>query len=287
VSSIVEFYGATEGNVMLFNNTGRVGAVGFIPRIVDCLYPVRLLSISPSNQATPLRDASRHTLCQVCSPGEIGLLATQVDEKRLDRRFDGYCDDIEATHKKVLRDVVNPGDAYFNSGDLLTRDWLGFFFWVDRVGDTYRWKGENVSSTEIENMLSATTGVEEVCVYGVIVPGCEGKAGMAALSLLQTELSECGQGKRDQGNADIVTTELNPSFVNTRRSHTEKTADSYRNNAFTSSMTSNSLFWTALSSNYRQLPSYAAPVFVRLMSTGLQTTSTHKLCKADLVEQVR
>ena len=87
----------------------------------------------------------------------------------------------EATEKKILRDVVKKGDKYFRSGDLLKVDGDGFFYFVDRLGDTFRWKGENVATSEVETVISRLPGVTLVNVYGVTVPHHDGRAGMAAL----------------------------------------------------------------------------------------------------------
>ena len=95
-------------------------------------------------------------------------------------RFDGYADP-SATQQKVLRDVFEPGDAWFRTGDLVRQDANGYFYFVDRVGDTFRWKGENVSTVEVAETLARFSGVREAVVYGVAVPGHDGRAGMAAL----------------------------------------------------------------------------------------------------------
>jgi fatty-acyl-CoA synthase len=95
-------------------------------------------------------------------------------------RFEGYTSP-EATEKKILRDVFKKGDAYFRTGDLLRHDADDYFYFVDRIGDTFRWKGENVSTSEVAQVLSVCPGVKEANVYGVAVPGQDGRAGMAAL----------------------------------------------------------------------------------------------------------
>ena len=94
--------------------------------------------------------------------------------------FEGYTKASE-TEKKILHDVFKKGDAWFRTGDLMRRDEHGYFFFVDRIGDTYRWKGENVATSEVTEALSVIPGVREANVYGVTVPGMDGRAGMAAL----------------------------------------------------------------------------------------------------------
>ena len=126
----------------------------------------------------PARDASGR--CIPCKRGEVGELIGRIDESRVTQRFDGYAD-AEATRKKILRDVIEPGDAYFRSGDLMRQDWLGYYYFVDRIGDTFRWKGENVSTTEVASVLQGDESIEIANVYGVEVPRAEGRAGMVAL----------------------------------------------------------------------------------------------------------
>jgi fatty-acyl-CoA synthase len=188
IKHITEFYGATEGNVALFNTVGRVGALGYIPRIIDFVYPVKLLKVDPDEPSVPIRNAQG--FCEVASPGEPGLVCNAINTRTNDvqGRFEGYSGGGGAAEranndKKLLRDVLTKGDVYFNSGDLLSRDTDGFFFFGDRVGDTFRWKGENVSTLQVEEVLIATAGVKEVCVFGVAVPGRDGKAGMACVVL--------------------------------------------------------------------------------------------------------
>lgn len=180
IKHIVEFYAATEGNIALFNGCDKLGALGFIPRIFDFIYPVRLVKVDPDNRNEPLRDEKG--CCIPCDVNEKGLMIAAVDNSRVDRRFDGYTDST-ATKSKLLLNAFQKGDTYFNTGDLLYRDYAGFFYWSDRLGDTFRWKGENVATTEVANTLTACEEINDVTVYGVPVSGCEGKAGMAAITL--------------------------------------------------------------------------------------------------------
>jgi acyl-CoA synthetase (AMP-forming)/AMP-acid ligase II len=117
-----------------------------------------------------------------CKPGEPGLLVGVIKADDTTRRFEGYTD-AAATKKKVLCDVLAKGDTWFNSGDLLRRDFWGWYYWCDRTGDTFRWKGENVATTEVEQVLTGCAQVADVAVYGVKVPNNDGRAGMAAVVL--------------------------------------------------------------------------------------------------------
>lgn len=103
-----------------------------------------------------------------------------INEKDPTREFKGYTDQA-ATEKKIIRDVFTKGDKWFRSGDLLRKDKEGFVYFVDRIGDTFRWKGENVATSEVSEILSEVPGVKDVNVYGVTIPGKDGRAGMAAI----------------------------------------------------------------------------------------------------------
>ena len=180
IAQIVEFYGATESNVSMVNLAGRVGSVG---RPAPGM-KVALVRHDPSGEA-PLRGTDGR--CVACADGEPGELLGRISEGRTAAgRFEGYTS-REASERKILRDVFEPGDAWFRSGDLLRRDAAGFYYFVDRIGDTFRWKGENVSTEEVSRALDAFPPVAQSVVYGVEVPGTEGRAGMAALVLRDGE----------------------------------------------------------------------------------------------------
>jgi fatty-acyl-CoA synthase len=181
VERIVEFYGATESNVSMVNLAGRVGALGR-PAPGTRVALVRF----DAEAEAPLRGPDGR--CIACAEGEAGELIGRISEGRTAAgRFEGYTS-REASEKKILRDVFEPGDAWFRSGDLLRRDGDGFFYFVDRIGDTFRWKGENVSTEEVSRALDAFPAVAQSVVYGVEVPGAEGRAGMAALLLRAGEV---------------------------------------------------------------------------------------------------
>jgi fatty-acyl-CoA synthase len=174
IPRILEFYAATEGTVSLYNCDGRVGAIGRFPPFLSHRKYIEILRCDPET-GVPVR--GEDGLCLRCESGEAGLAAGRISD---DSRFLGYTDP-EATQKKILRNVFAPGDAWFSTGDLMRRDTSGYFYFVDRIGDTFRWKGENVSTTEVANVVAGCTGVADAAVYGVPVPHSDGRAGMAAI----------------------------------------------------------------------------------------------------------
>jgi fatty-acyl-CoA synthase len=174
--NILEFYGSTEGNVSLFNFDGRPGAIGRIPSYLRSWFNVRLARFDMEAEA-PVRGA--RGLGIEASVGEIGECVGAIRPgPRTD--FNGYAD-TAASERKILRNLFKPGDAWFATGDLMRQDKDGYFYFVDRVGDTFRWKGENVSTGEVEQALSGIPGVKEASVYGVKVGDLDGRAGMASL----------------------------------------------------------------------------------------------------------
>jgi len=118
--------------------------------------------------------------CIETADNEIGESIGKIDPNDPRSRFDGYTSRAD-TESKILRNVFEKEDAWFRTGDLMRRDQHGYFYFVDRTGDTFRWKGENVATSEVAEVLSVFPGIREANVYGVEVPGTEGKAGMAAL----------------------------------------------------------------------------------------------------------
>ncbi|XP_042330641.1 very long-chain acyl-CoA synthetase-like isoform X2 [Sceloporus undulatus] len=174
---IYEFYGATEGNIGFINYTGKVGAVGRTNFLHKKMTMFELVKYNV-DQDEPVRNEKGH--CIPVALGETGLLVSKITHAT---PFSGYAGDRQKSEKKILWDVLRKGDSYFNTGDLLMQDHEGFIYFQDRVGDTFRWKGENVATTEVERTLAAVDFIEEVNVYGVPVPGHEGKTGMAAVRL--------------------------------------------------------------------------------------------------------
>lgn len=178
VPQIIEFYGSTEGNVGLVNTDNMPGAVGRVPGYLKSRFNIDLVRFDMEAEK-PMR--GEDGFCIQCAPGEVGEAIGKIDPEDSRFRFDGY-GSKEDTEKKILRNVYEEGDAWFRTGDLMTRDKLGYYYFVDRVGDTFRWKSENVATGEVAEALSVD-GIEQANVYGVEVEGHSGRAGMAALVL--------------------------------------------------------------------------------------------------------
>ncbi|MCC6648865.1 MAG: long-chain-acyl-CoA synthetase [Polyangiaceae bacterium] len=177
VPEIREFYGATEAPGGIVNFTNRVGSVGRLP--MRRLTPIKLVRYDV--------DRDEHVrgpdgLCVECGPGEVGELVVVLKDKPLTsfQDFKGYTD-AAATKKKLLFDVRAPGDRAFRSGDLLRFDEDDYFYFVDRIGDTFRFKGENVSTAEVAEIIGQARGVSAAQVTGLALPGVDGRAGLATV----------------------------------------------------------------------------------------------------------
>lgn len=187
IRDVGEFYSSTEGNVGLFNlcrNINEQGAVGKMGIIIEWLSNMRLIRIDPDT-LEPIRqrkkgDTTNNTgFCIQCNDGEHGELISKIITWDPIRRFSGYYNNTEGTQKKILTNVFCKGDRYFRTGDLLRKDKkkYGLWYFVDRLGDTFRWKGENVSTTEVQNIISQfNNGLKEYVVYGSSIPNHEGRA---------------------------------------------------------------------------------------------------------------
>jgi fatty-acyl-CoA synthase len=178
VPLIAEFYGSTEGNVSFINVDGKLGAVGRIPKYAKKRFNIELVRFDVENER-PIRGPDG--LCEICAPDEVGEAIGKISTDTARGRFEGYANDKAATEKKLLRDVFEPGDLWFRTGDLLKQDSDGYYYFVDRIGDTYRWKSENVSTNEVSEAIGMFEGIEQANVYGVDVPHTDGRAGMAVI----------------------------------------------------------------------------------------------------------
>jgi len=179
IPRIFEFYASTEGGVSLFNVESKRGAIGRIPSYLAHRFSPALVQFNV-DRGEPVRN--EHGLCIRCAPNEIGEALGKIldDPSNVGSRFEGYTDQ-QASKEKVLRNVFESGDAWVRTGDLMRKDEKGFFYFVDRIGDTFRWKGENVATSEVSEAICAFPGVKHANVYGVSIPATEGRAGMAAL----------------------------------------------------------------------------------------------------------
>ena len=188
IPQIGEFYGATEGNVGFANHwirdehegTNGVGSVGRVGWVQKKIVGWKLLKHDVETEM-PVRN-SKTGFCEEVATGQPGELVGLISESNPASDFRGYSDP-KATAKKILTDVLAKGDKYFRTGDLLRQDPDGWVYFVDRIGDTFRWKGENVSTNEVSEVVSVFPGVTEANVYGVKVPGsADGRACMVALT---------------------------------------------------------------------------------------------------------
>lgn len=172
IARISEFYGASESNLAFVNGFDLSKTAGFCPLSFA-------IAAFDTELEQPLRDASG--FMQKVGKGEAGLLICEISKRS---PFDGYTDK-EASDAKLLHDVFKRGDVWFNTGDLVRNQGYRHIQFVDRVGDTFRWKGENVATTEVESALNQFAGVEQAVVYGVQLPNSDGRAGMASLTWKQ------------------------------------------------------------------------------------------------------
>ncbi len=220
IKRVCEFYAASEGNTAFIN-------IFNVPRTTG-ISPMPLAYVEYDAQTgEPKRDESG--LVRKVASGQPGLLISPVN--RLSP-FDGYTDPA-ASEKKLIRNAFRNGDVWFNTGDVMSPQGMRHAAFADRLGDTFRWKGENVATTQVEAAIAADPQVEESTVFGVEVPGTGGRAGMAAVML------------RNGSDLDGA-----------------KLADAL----------------------YKELPSYAIPLFIRVVDS-LEHTSTFKSRKVDLREQ--
>ena len=178
IGEMREFYGSTEGNVSFMNLDGTVGSIGRLPGYMENRIGVKIVKFDVVEEQ-PIRGADG--FCQKTDPDEPGEALGRIGTSGREA-FQGY-HDKKATEKKILTDVFEPGDKWFRTGDLVRRDADGYVYFVDRIGDTFRWKGENVATNEVSDAISKYEGVELANAYGVEVPGTDGRAGMVAMTV--------------------------------------------------------------------------------------------------------
>ncbi|XP_038072139.1 very long-chain acyl-CoA synthetase-like isoform X2 [Patiria miniata] len=179
ISRIGEFFAASEGNRGFMNTDGTVGAVGAHSPITKWLADDVEIIECDWDTAQPIRGPDGK--CILLPKGKTGLMVSKITKSNV---FEGYVGGTEADEKKIIHNVKVTGDKYFNSGDLMMIDSRNYVFFKDRLGDTFRWKGENVASSEVAAVLTDLPTIAEAIVYGVKIPGYDGRTGMAAIVLL-------------------------------------------------------------------------------------------------------
>ncbi|MCX4096049.1 long-chain-acyl-CoA synthetase [Nocardia sp. alder85J] len=170
IHRIIEFYGASEGNAAFVNAFGLPRTAGYCP------LPFAIVEFDDATGKAKRHPDGR---ARRVPHGGVGLLLTKVTAVS---PFDGYTD-AAATETKLVRDAFEDGDAWFDTGDLVRDQGMHHIAFVDRLGDTFRWKGENVATTEVEGAFDGVDGITGAVVYGVDLPGADGRAGMAAVTL--------------------------------------------------------------------------------------------------------
>ena len=209
IPTICELYASTEGPGGLFNHStnsfsaGAIGRRGTITRLLARYRDIVVRMDPESEPPEPLRDIDTN-FCQLANYDEPGELLYQLDSKNISAKFQGYFRNDKATNSKILRDVLTKGDAYFRSGDLIKRDKEGRSWFVDRLGDTFRWKAENVSTTEVSSAISTHDSIEEANVYGVFIPRHDGRAGCAALIFKKGDSKAEDDGQLTLPNAQTL-----------------------------------------------------------------------------------
>jgi acyl-CoA synthetase (AMP-forming)/AMP-acid ligase II len=190
IAQIYEFYGASESNVAFINGFGLSKTAGFCP------LPFAVVEFDAENEK-PVRGPKG--FMNKVGTGGVGLLISEITDRA---PFDGYTDK-KASDAKLMHGVFKKGDCWFNTGDLVRNQGYRHIQFVDRVGDTFRWKGENVATTEVETALNHFPGIEQACVYGVQVPNADGRAGMAALTVSKGRLDGAALAKHLIGELPV------------------------------------------------------------------------------------
>ncbi|KAI4244761.1 MAG: hypothetical protein LQ352_006721 [Teloschistes flavicans] len=185
IEAIAEFYSSTEGTGATWNlsrNNYALGAVGQNGFLSSKLLESRCAIVKVDWESeTPVRDPKNHNLCVRVPRGEPGELLFRLDPADIPSTFQGYFNNTKATESKLMRSVIEKDDVYFRTGDVMRWDKEGRWWFCDRIGDTFRWKSENVSTAEVSEALGTHPAVDEANVYGVQLPHHEGRAGCATI----------------------------------------------------------------------------------------------------------
>ncbi|CAO2657540.1 Nn.00g036660.m01.CDS01 [Neocucurbitaria sp. VM-36] len=252
IETIFEFYAATEAPSGMWNrstNNFSSGAIGRNGTIASLLFSPSLcvIRMNPdSDPPEPMRSPATG-LCQICAYNEPGELMYKLDANDISQKFQGYFGNAKATNSKIIRNVRVKGDAYFRTGDLMRWDSEGRWWFVDRIGDTFRWKAENVSTAEVSEVVGKHDAVAEANVYGVQVPRHDGRAGCAAIVLKDTPSATIPTTTGAEGAATKTPLLLPSEQILTSIAEHVK----------------------------RELPAFAVPIWLRV-TREMQTTGTNK-----------
>ena len=215
IRTIAEFYGATECPIATWNyNTGDygVGAMGRNGSLLTLLLGAKI-AIVDINIDTETIDRDPITgFCRRSPPSQPGELICRLDEKNINDLFQGYYNNEKASNSKILRDVFVKGDAYLRTGDVVNWQNRRLMMFNDRIGETYRFKSENVSTTEVSNTLNKLPFIADSCVYGVAVAGIDGNVGVAAIVLRDMNSEKAGTTYIQRNTIDDIYTHLNSSL---------------------------------------------------------------------------
>ncbi|KAH8197739.1 hypothetical protein TruAng_008073 [Truncatella angustata] len=203
IESIAEFYGATEGFLATWNKTRNDYAAGAIGRngwIYELVMNSKMAIIDVDPDTSEVRRDPKTGLSRKVPRGEVGELMFHIpDMENSTEQFQGYYNNKGATDSKVVRNVLKKGDGYFRSGDLIRWDREGRMYFHDRIGDTFRWKSENVATTEVSQMMGMHPSVQEANVYGVELPNHDGRAGCVAIVLKEEPSDSVMNGLAEHG----------------------------------------------------------------------------------------
>ena len=217
IPTVAEFYAATDGTSATLNlssNTFASGAIGHTGSFVTNLFLATSLAMVNVDWDTeePSRDPTTN-FCQRVPRGQPGELIYKLNADDIKATFAGYFGNESATEKKILRSVFKPGDAWYRTGDVVKLDTEGRMWFSDRIGDTFRWKSENVSTTEVSQVLSTHPQILDANVYGVEIPGHEGRAGCAAVLLANSSQQKNPPDEKVLESVATFATNMLPNYA--------------------------------------------------------------------------
>jgi len=188
IEGIAEFYSATEGASASWNfsrNDFSKGAIGRNGSVAGLLMNASV-AVVELDWETELPSRDKKTgFCKKVPRGDAGELLYKLDADQIESKYQGYFNNKDSTESKVMRNVFEKGDAWFRTGDMVSWDSQGLTYFNDRIGDTFRWKSENVSTNEVSEALGSHAAVHEANVYGVELPHHDGRAGCVAIVLAE------------------------------------------------------------------------------------------------------